>query len=313
MTSSAKGPVDILILGAGWTSTFLIPLCTSNNISYAATSRPSENDPSKPKTPDTILFEFDPNSDDPKPFEVLPKAKTVLITFPIRVKGASERLVRLYQETHAGDVNGEVLQTAFIQLGSTGIWDKGPTFKGGPAKWFDRHTPYDSSNDRAIAEKELLELSSHTPTTVLNLCGLWGGERHPKHWVGRVAPSKEALRVKGGVHMIHGEDVSRAILAVHSKFALANGQRWLLTNQRIYDWWELVSTWGDQESKQKVPDSERQEGDGEKGPHPRWVRELMVEEGVRVLPRNVEQMGSAKDSRDFWTTFDLDPVRTRFE
>ena len=113
-TFSISDPVDILILGTGWTSTFLIPLCQSRNLTYASTSRLSH-----PKE-DTITFEFDPTSDDPEPYKVLPKAKTVLITFPIKVKGASERLVKLYAETHP-ELQGE--KTGFIQLGSTGIWD----------------------------------------------------------------------------------------------------------------------------------------------------------------------------------------------
>ena len=47
---------------------------------------------------------------------------------------------------------------------------------------------------------ELLALNgeggSKIRTTVLNLSGLWGGERHPRHWVGRVADTKERLADK---------------------------------------------------------------------------------------------------------------------
>ena len=104
--------VDLLILGAGWTSTFLEPLCRERQISFAATSRP-EN----PK-PDTIPFRFDDTDAHPDraQFTALPSAQTVLITFPINAAGASERLVRLYEDTHRGHA------PAFIQLGSTGIW-----------------------------------------------------------------------------------------------------------------------------------------------------------------------------------------------
>lgn len=106
--------VDLLILGAGWTSTFLVPLCLSRGVSCAATSRPA-----RPK-PDTVPFEFDENDQQPNPaaFKLLPTARTVLVTFPIRVKGASERLVRLYEQTHPS-----AAKTGFVQLGSTGIWD----------------------------------------------------------------------------------------------------------------------------------------------------------------------------------------------
>lgn len=63
--------------------------------------------------------------------------------------------------------------------------------------WMDRHAPFDATNPRAAAESELLALSPHTAhTTVLNLCGLWGGQRQTRHWVGRVAPTKAALKAK---------------------------------------------------------------------------------------------------------------------
>lgn len=62
--------------------------------------------------------------------------------------------------------------------------------------WYDRHSAFDSDNERALAEQELLELSPKVPTTVLNLAGLWGGTRSMKNYVGRVAPSKEALKAK---------------------------------------------------------------------------------------------------------------------
>ena len=111
--------VDLLILGAGWTSTFLVPLCLSRRVSYAATSRPAH-----PK-PDTIPFEFDEHdpSPDPAPFALLPRARTVLITFPVKQSGASERLVRLYEKTHVRSDTEADVKTGFIQLGSTGIWD----------------------------------------------------------------------------------------------------------------------------------------------------------------------------------------------
>lgn len=102
---------DILILGAGWTSTFLIPLCEKEGVSYAATSRSGRDG--------TVPFEFQPHSEDPGAYEKLPEAQTVLITFPIKDKGGSERLVRLYKSTHGGDE----VDVRFIQLGTTGIWD----------------------------------------------------------------------------------------------------------------------------------------------------------------------------------------------
>ena len=93
--------------------------------------------------------------------------------------------------------------------------------------------------------------------------------------------------------MIHGLDISRAILAVHAHFDRSVGQRWLVTDGHVYDWWDWAFSWG------------------EEGKQPRWVRELMNETGVRALPRSPEVIGRAMDSREFWNTFELEPVKGR--
>jgi hypothetical protein len=102
--------VDILILGAGWTSTFLIPLCRTRSIPYAATTRTGRDS--------TVPFTFDPASDDVGPYHALPDARTVLITFPIDVEGAATRLVRLYKQSRV-----QPIMTGWVLLGTTGIWD----------------------------------------------------------------------------------------------------------------------------------------------------------------------------------------------
>lgn len=110
-TNPDNSSVDFLILGAGWTSQFLIPLLNERKLTYAATSRSGHDD--------TLKFLFDPQSLDSQPFRILPTAQTVLITFPIYGTGGSKRLLELYKETHP-DADGH-----FIQLGSTGIYDVG--------------------------------------------------------------------------------------------------------------------------------------------------------------------------------------------
>ena len=102
---------DVLILGAGWTSTFLIPLCKKRSLTCAATTRDGRGG--------TVKWAFDPDSDNERVYAALPDAKTVVITFPITKPGASERLVRLYSKTRKNS-KGRV---GFIQLGSTGVWD----------------------------------------------------------------------------------------------------------------------------------------------------------------------------------------------
>jgi hypothetical protein len=301
-------PVDILTLGLGWVGTFLRPELDAQKLTHASTSRDGSND--------TIPFTFDPEIIDIKAYARLPLAKTVVIIFPLNVSGSHEVMIRAYNLVHPDASK----QTRWIQLGSTSAFDVSPdilkyisvctihedqatTCVNGNTKesadqlqapgeavsslplWRDRHTPVDTTKARVLTEVELLNILK-TSSCVLNLSGLWGGTRDMRHVVGRVAPTKSALAQKGSIHMIHGLDVARCIRAVHENFTAG---RWLLTDMRVYDWWELVSAWG-----------AREEGTATKE-HVDWVRELILEGGIRALPRAPEQLGGkALDSREFW-------------
>ena len=76
---------------------------------------------------------------------------------------------------------------------------------------------------------------------MLNLSGLWGGARQPKHWLDRVAATKKQLKEKKSLHMIHGLDVVRAILAVHRDFPKAVGQRFVNQTQLSTEFHLLIS------------------------------------------------------------------------
>jgi len=290
MTSSSKDNVDVLLLGSGWTGSFLIPLLKERKVSHAFTSRDGKDG--------SIRFAFDPESDDAAPYEALPTAKTVLVIFPIYLDGGSKRLLKLYRDTHP-----DAKQVRWIQLGSTGVWDGGPTLQDEKTKsvFTDRHSPINMTNNRARCEAELLALHSHhDQIAVLNLCGLWGGPRSIRRYVGRIAATKEMLAGKGAIHMMHGIDVARAILAVHQGSKENFGQRWLLTDLRVYDWWDLASKWGD--------GGEEGRGKPAQGPQLRWVIELMGEHGIKALPRTPEQLGRAMTSLDFWKAIDIPPT-----
>jgi hypothetical protein len=256
-------PVDILVLGAGWTYQFLPPLLSHQNLSHAATSTTGRDN--------TIPFRFNPDSDDPSPFTSLPPAKTIIITFPLKGSGQSALLTSLYGLTHPH------ASPNFIQLGSTGIF----TTPG----WSNSRSDYNKSDARAIAEDELLALgaqASHFQSAVLNLAGLYDGTtRDPRRYLGRVAQTKEQLKGKGAVHFVHGGDVARAIVAAHGKFEGLRGRRWIIADLRTYDWWELAIRWGGEE-------------------YGRWVGDLMGEEGVGALPRGTDRLARVLDSREFW-------------
>ncbi|KAK3171769.1 hypothetical protein OEA41_003853 [Lepraria neglecta] len=286
-SASPSTPVDLLILGAGWTSTFLIPLLEEQKITYAATTRSGHNN--------TIPFNFDPSSSDAVGYERLPPAETVLITFPLKGDRQSKLLTDLYGETHEKIADA----VRWIQLGSTGIF----TEKG----WNDSDSAYDKSIARAVAEDELLSHLGNR-ACVLNLAGLYGGTRHPQNWVTRVAKSKSEVKAKLAVHLIHGRDVSRAIVAAHEKFEKVGGKRWIVMDLHVYDWWDLFLSWGKyarESAGEGVWERAREvdkEGDGEGGlEYERWVVDLMGEEGVRALPRGIESLGRVLDGRGFWS------------
>ncbi|KAI1465578.1 uncharacterized protein F4812DRAFT_102825 [Daldinia caldariorum] len=283
--------VNLLILGAGWTSTFLIPLLKREQIKYAATTRNGRDG--------TIPFEFDPRSSDTGPFEILPLAETVLITFPLQGEGQAKHLVSMYESTHQKPDNSK---PHFIQLGATSIWTA--------PKWQDESSPYERNHSRAIAEDELMACSEGA---VLNLAGLYGNARQPRDWIDRVVKSKSDLKGKGALHVIHGEDVARAVVALHRNFTPK--KRWLLTDMHVYDWWDLAQDWA-------IQTLQRAESDIDQGDIPiakierqrellNWVGELMVEEGVKALPRDTSSVGRALDGRGFWKTMRIWPIQGR--
>ncbi|KAG4422066.1 hypothetical protein IFR04_004807 [Cadophora malorum] len=293
--------VDILILGAGWTSTFLIPLLKSQSITYAATTTSGRDE--------TLKFQFSlPKNHDQVPnlsqYDALPTAKTVLVTFPLRGAEETKFLVNSYLQTHpkshsTAPSQSDKHQYQFIQLGSTGIW----TIPDQPT-WVTRHSAYNKSDARGQAEDALLALNG----CVLNLAGLWGGQRNPKHWIDRVASTKELLSSKKSLHLVHGLDVARGILAVHGRWEGARGQRFMLTDLMVYDWWSLILGFAgemDVENNKKNNDSERAQK------QIKWIGELMAEQGVRALPRDMESLGRCYDTREFWNTFGIMPTRSR--
>ncbi|KAK3689418.1 hypothetical protein B0T22DRAFT_171778 [Podospora appendiculata] len=297
--------LDILILGAGWTAEFLIPLLQSRNLSFAATTTTGRRVAGG--TVPTIPFRFGaPDTDPAEAIAPLPRARHILITFPLSTPGQTRLLVTTYTSTHQRTVlTSSPGPFRFIQLGSTGIWNV-PSAADAP--WLTRHSPF-TADARSREEDELLALDG----CVLNLSGLWGGPRDPKHWVDRVATTKEAVRGKKSLHMIHGVDVARAICAVvqggEDEWQSAGaGQRWMVTDGFVYDWWALFAGWAELKS---VADDV--EGEKEKQPtrQAQWVYELMAETGVRALPRSMEALERCYDTREFWTTFGLAPLKGR--
>lgn len=77
----------------------------------------------------------------------------------------------------------------------------------------------------------------------------------------------------------------------------------MLTDMFVYDWWALILGWGIGGIEDKDKDAQ--------GPHLQWVKELMLEENIKALPRSMEHLGRAYDSREFWDHIKSVPVRAR--
>ncbi|KAE9981216.1 hypothetical protein EG327_006284 [Venturia inaequalis] len=104
--------------------------------------------------------------------------------------------------------------------------------------------------------------------------------REPGHLETQADVSKKQV-----VHLIHGRDVARAILACHQNFSKVEGYRWIITDLFVYDWWTLMMDWG---------------GKLDDGTDLRTaVFELMEETGVKALPRDTDDLGRRLDSREF--------------
>lgn len=275
--------VSLLILGAGWTSKFLLPLLNSQDISHAATTTTGHDN--------TIAWTFDPdNTTDPTSYKQLPRARTVLITFPLKGPGQSTTLTSLYRKVHGAD-------NQWIQLGSTGIFNA--------PHWNDHRSSYDKTNARAIAEDELMAPPINGCT--LNLAGLYDYEgRNPRGWIRRVVKTRDDARGKKALHLVHGADVARAIVAVHGSFT--PGERWIITDLRVYDWWDLLMSWCAEGPVRKEEEDKKEPTDAE---IQKWVGEAMFEGGVRALPRGPETLGRVVDSTAFWRRMGILPCMER--
>lgn len=284
--------VEFLILGAGWTSTFLLPLLSSEKISYTATSTTGRDG--------TIPFRFDPESKDEAAYKSLPLATTILITFPLKGAEQSHRLVENYCRAHnisIPKVGGSTTSSEskslphWVQLGSTGAYTA-------PA-WNDNKSPVDESNARVVAEIALLALLPQN-SCILNLAGLYGGTRQPRNWLSRVAKSRADAKAKGALHLVHGNDVARAIVAAHRKWATVAGSRWIITDCHVYDWWEVFWELGPVSSGEVEGVSWREA-----------VAGFMLEDGVRALPRDTGRLGRLLDGTEFWRGIGVQPFMGR--
>ena len=253
---------DLLILGLGWTGQYVYNDCIKNDIQVKATTTTGRDN--------TIKFAFTTETTIEE-IEQLPRAQSIIITFKITETSSIEKLV-------SGLSLGQDEMPKMILLGSTRPWN--PI----DGNWCDINHP--TPDERFIVEQQFLTMGG----CVLNLAGLFGGLRQPKNWISRVASSKEQLGLKKSLHLIHGRDISRLVLAVFKKFV---NQRFLVTDMRIYDWLEIVLLFGNNEQKG-------------------WGLEIIKEDGIRSVPREHQLLERCIDGTQIWNHFDLLPLESLY-
>lgn len=312
-------PVSILLLGSGWTSKFLIPELRSNNISFARTRRNISQESDNDGGEEVLPFSLD-DSISAQAFQHLPPAQMVVTIFPLK-SNLVQQLVSSYEQATS-------CSPAWLALGSTGAWQKPGVSNS--------DSPINPDNERAQAEEILLSLHSNKKeegrkTAVLNLAGLYGDERNPANFAKRAADTKEKLKGKTSLHLVHGNDVARAILEMYKTLQDEErakqmwGRRWIvtgmyrmtrdqtnyntltyyqslynLTDAQVYDWWQLLQTL----KPTPIPNGQQ------------WVDELMQENNVKSLPRPwpkddkpdvPREMERALDSHSFWQSLKIQP------
>ncbi|CAE6523487.1 unnamed protein product [Rhizoctonia solani] len=265
--------VDILILGAGWLSHFLLPILHEFTLTHAATSRAG-------LTPNTIQWTLGDG------IGVLPKASTIVVMFPVDNWEVLKALVDGYRKR-----NGDGL---WILVGSTRGWQVTDTKSDSVVT---RHTPIPSNAPaRSLVEERFLK-AYPTRSVVLNLVGLHGrppvsgdiphsAARLVPNFLKRIGSTKDALKQKSSVHFVHGSDAALAIVLVHQRARSMVG-RWIVSDCLVRDWWAIALELGGPQEKQ-------------------WVLEIMREERVEVLPRQ-KGLGRVVDGSDFWVATESAP------
>ncbi|KAJ2782251.1 hypothetical protein H4R18_002395 [Coemansia javaensis] len=214
--AAAAASVEVLVLGRGFVGRYVADLLAEAGTPYAATTTDGRDG--------TVRWRF---GEDGCAFSPLPAASVVVVTFPLQGRDAAARLAGGYAQ-HVRAAAGGSAAVRWICLGSTRAFTETPS---------TRHTRPDPALGGARAEAEEYMVREHA-AQVLNLAGLWGGERAPGRWGRFYTRDRLRQRIESrSLHLLHGADAARAIHAVATCAAAPElpGGRWLVSDGAVYD------------------------------------------------------------------------------
>lgn len=177
---------SLIILGAGYTARFVLPLTARQYVRVLATSR----EPDRPLSylPPDQRIRFDLTQQDS--WKNIPSDCDLLWCFP------AEPLDQVQAFAAAANLTSRRL----VILGSTSAYSTG-TSSENPPPWIDETAPIDLTKPRVQGEEFL---RTHCRAIVLMVAGIYGPGRNPLDWIksGRVGPSRKY------VNLIHVEDLA---------------------------------------------------------------------------------------------------------
>jgi hypothetical protein len=182
---------SLVILGAGYTARFLLPLATCLYSRVLATSREPEKKLSHVQPDRRIRFDLT----QPDTWKNIPPQTDLLWCFP----AAPPDLVQRFAATL------ELQSRKLVVLGSTSAYETGEATDYPPA-WIDETALLDLTQPRVEGE-EFLRITCQA--IVLRVSGIYGPGRNPLDWIrnGRVGPSRKY------VNLVHVEDLAAICLA----------------------------------------------------------------------------------------------------
>ena len=225
---------SLVILGAGYTARFVLPLAECRYTYVSLTSREPDAHLSHVHPDRRIRFDLEQS----KTWKNLPSGADLLWCFP----AASLHLVQQLAQAH------DLRSHRLVVLGSTSAY-KEPQSQDYPPPWIDETAPIARQQSRVEGEEFLRATCG---AAVLRVAGIYGPGRSPIDWIkkGRVEPSRKY------VNLIHVEDLATVCLTALDRGL--PGEVYNVSDGTPHTWTEICrrarDRWGIQSAAQSDDD-----------------------------------------------------------